>query len=249
MPDLTRGRYRARLATSEADLWSAQRLRQRCFRPASNGPDPGDRDTDAFDASCSHVLVEEVATATLVCCFRLLPLNGGGDIYRSYAAQFYDLAGLADYPGPMVEMGRFCIHPDWHDPDILRMAWAEMTGFVDRHGIELLFGCSSFRGTRPELYADAFALLKQRHLAPDRWRPGEKAPQLVRFARHDLRQPDLKRARAALPPLLKTYLLMGGWVSDHAVIDHDLDTLHVFTGVETRAVPPARARLLRSLAG
>jgi hypothetical protein len=41
---------------------------------------------------------------------------------------------------------------------------------------------------------------------------------------------------------------MGGWVSDHAVVDADLDTLHVFTGLEIRAVPPGRARLLRALA-
>jgi hypothetical protein len=38
---------------------------------------------------------------------------------------------------------------------------------------------------------------------------------------------------------------MGGWVSDHAVVDIDLDTLHVFTGLEIGRVPKARARLLR----
>ena len=50
-----------------------------------------------------------------------------------------------------------------------------------------------------------------------------------------------------LPPLLRTYLAMGGWVSDHAVIDRDLDTLHVFTAVEVARIPPARARALRAL--
>ena len=39
-----------------------------------------------------------------------------------------------------------------------------------------------------------------------------------------------------------------GWVSDHAVVDRDLGTLHVFTGLEVRAVPHARARLLRAAA-
>jgi L-ornithine Nalpha-acyltransferase len=50
-----------------------------------------------------------------------------------------------------------------------------------------------------------------------------------------------------MPPLLRTYLAMGGWVSDHAVVDRDLNTLHVFTGLEIRAIPPARARLLRDV--
>jgi len=54
---------------------------------------------------------------------------------------------------------------------------------------------------------------------------------------------------ANMPPLLRTYLMMGGWVSDHAVIDADLGTLHVFTGLEIAAIPPARKRLLRAVAG
>jgi L-ornithine Nalpha-acyltransferase len=52
-----------------------------------------------------------------------------------------------------------------------------------------------------------------------------------------------------MPPLLRSYLAMGGWVSDHAVVDRDLNTLHVFTGLEIRAIPEARARrLLRAVA-
>ena len=52
-----------------------------------------------------------------------------------------------------------------------------------------------------------------------------------------------------MPPLLRTYLGMGGWVSDHAVIDRAMNTLHVFTGVEVAAIPPARAKALRAIAG
>ena len=51
----------------------------------------------------------------------------------------------------------------------------------------------------------------------------------------------------AMPPLLRTYLMMGGWVSDHAVIDPQMNTLHVFTGLEIRAIPEARKRLLRAV--
>lgn len=236
------GKYRARMADGAGDLAAAQRLRAQVFRGADRP------DVDRFDTACAHVLVEEVATDTLVCCFRLLHLPSGADIDRSYSAQFYELSALRDFDGPMVEMGRFCIHPDWSDPDILRVAWAAMTAYVDREGVEMLFGCSSFHGTEAREYYDAFALLRDRHLAPPRWLPRVKAPAVFRFAKRLRRKPDLKRAQARMPPLLRTYLLMGGWVSDHAVIDRDLGTLHVFTGLEIRAVPPARARLLRGLA-
>jgi len=42
---------------------------------------------------------------------------------------------------------------------------------------------------------------------------------------------------------------MGGWVSDHAVIDPRMNTIHVFTGVEVRKIPEARKRLLRAVVG
>jgi putative hemolysin len=58
---------------------------------------------------------------------------------------------------------------------------------------------------------------------------------------------DAKRAHAVMPPLLRTYLMMGGWVSDHAVVDRVMNTLHVFTGLEIARIPPARKKLLRAL--
>jgi putative hemolysin len=114
----------------------------------------------------------------------------------------------------------------------------------------MLFGCSSFHGTDADDHLDAFALLKDGHLAPRRWLPRVKAPDVFRFAQKLRRtKPDARRALSGMPPLLRTYLMMGGWVSDHAVVDHDLNTLHVFTGLEIAAIPPARARLLREVAG
>ncbi|MFN4159432.1 MAG: GNAT family N-acetyltransferase [Gemmobacter sp.] len=245
MFSLLKGRYRARTADTPDDIARAQDLRTLTFR-AAGGP----RDADAFDAICTHVLVEEVRSGMLVCCFRLLPLSAGCEISRSYSAQFYDLRALSAYEGRMVEMGRFCIHPDCKDADILRVAWGAMTSYVDREGVEMLFGCSSFHGTEAEDYLDAFAMLKDAHLAPRRWLPRVKAPNVFRFAQKlRWKKPDAKRAMRGMPPLLRTYLMMGGWVSDHAVVDRDLNTLHVFTGLEIRAIPPARARLLRGVAG
>lgn len=243
---LRKGCYAARFAESDADVTAAQALRHLCFVTlAGRAARPFGLDRDAYDAACKHILVEDLR-GRLVACFRLLPLRGGAEISQSYSAQYYDLEGLRDFAGPIVEMGRFCVHPECPDPDVLRVAWGAMTRFVDATGTELLFGCSSFAGTRAETYLDAFGLLHDRHLAPKRWLPRIKAPHVVRFAR---RVTDRKLALLRMPPLLRTYLGMGGWVSDHAVVDHDMNTLHVFTGVEIAAIPAARARALRAVAG
>lgn len=244
MQPVCKGIYQARLGAGPDDLIAARALRQRMFR----GGLPGD-DADPFDALCHHVLVEEVVTGALVCCYRLLLLRAGAEIGQSYAAQFYDVTALGGFDAPMIEVGRFCIDPACRDPDILRLAWAMLTRIVDDGGVGMLFGCSSFRGTDVTPYRDAFALLAHRHMAPGRWFPRVKSPTVVLFSGLRARAPDLGAAMRAMPPLLRTYLGMGGWVSDHAVIDRDLNTLHVFTGLEITAIPPARARLLRAVAG
>ncbi|MEL7100526.1 MAG: GNAT family N-acyltransferase [Pseudomonadota bacterium] len=240
MITLNKGRYTAHEALSAADVVRAQELRGLCFGLS--------RDADQFDDACTHVLITEIGSGRLVCCFRMMPLLGS-DISRCYSAQYYELSALEAFEGKMVEMGRFCVHPDIADPDILRVAWGAMTAYVDREGVELLFGCSSFAGTEASEYLDAFAMLKARHLAPKRWLPRVKAPDVFRFAARLRRKPDAKKAMLRMPPLLRTYLMMGGWVSDHAVVDRQMNTLHVFTGVEIGAIPPARKRLLRAVAG
>ncbi|PCJ76756.1 MAG: ornithine-acyl-ACP acyltransferase [Rhodobacteraceae bacterium] len=237
-------RYTTRFAVSDADVKSAQALRFKAFRGGEG------LDVDAFDPACKHILVTESATGHLVCTFRLLPLANGAQIGQSYSAQFYDLTSLHTIKGMIVEVGRFCIDPAYSDPDILRIAWSAMTGFVDDNDVELLFGCTSFSGTDSDEYTDAFALLKDRHLAPKRWLPKIKAPEVFRFAsKLKLFKPNLKAAQKHMPPLLRSYLLMGGWVSDHAVVDTELNTLHVFTGMKIDDIPANRKRLLRAMAG
>lgn len=240
-PVLTRGRYRVRMAEGADDLSRAQALRGRLFLPGT-----GKTDSDGYDSRCDHVLIEDAADGDLVACFRFLTLPDGRALGDSYSAQYYDLRALAAYPGAMLELGRFCAVPERRDPDVLRAAWAAIVRLGDAAGVRMLFGCSSFAGTDAHPYRDAFALLR-RHLAPARWRPGVKAPRVVAFSKDPVA--DERRAMSVLPPLLRSYLAMGGWVSGHAVVDPEMNTLHVFTGVELGAIPQARLRLLRASAG
>ena len=249
---LVRGRYRTRLAESDEDIRAAQELRHAQFIAGRNTAVSESRgagiDADEFDTICQHVLIEETKGGRLVCCFRFLPLENGTEIARSYSARHYDLSLLQKYPGRLVEMGRFCIDPAYRDADVLRVAWGAMTQYVDQNGVDMLFGCSSFAGTEADAHMDAFTLLKERHLAPKRFLPRVKAPNVFRFASQlRRRKPNLPLAMKAMPPLLRSYLVMGGWVSDHAVVDNDLDTLHVFTGLEVARVPARRAQLLRQV--
>ncbi len=247
MTIFTKGAFRVRLAQTAEDIRAAQRLRHLTFfRSTGAAPRDDALDCDAYDKTCEHILIELTATDALIGCFRLMPFENGRDIDRSYSAQYYNLGALRDFPARMVEMGRFCIHPDHRSPHVLRVAWLAMTRYVDANGIGMLFGCSSFEGKDAAAHLDALALLRARHLAPRRWLPLPKAPKIFNFAAMLRRKPlDEKHGMRLMPPLLRGYLALGGWVSDHAVIDEDMNTLHVFTGVEIARVPTQMANRFR----
>ena len=177
----------------------------------------------------------------LACSFRLNPCAGPA-ILDSYSAQFYDLGQIAGLSKMSVELGRFCLI-EGASADVLRLAFAAMTRVVDRHGAGLLFGCASFHGADMAAHLPALQVLKP-HIAPHQI--GRKSPHIADYM--DVTGQDAALGLRQMPPLLRSYLGLGGWVSDHAVQDFDLDTLHVFTGVEIANIPSARAANLRAMA-
>jgi len=237
------GQYRARFASSQKDIFSAQALRYACF----NLSNKFELDADDFDAVCQHVLIENLETEKLICCYRILRFENGKNISTSYSSKFYDLKALESYTEPMIEIGRFCIDSEVNDPRVVLTAWAALAQIVDQNQTELLFGCSSFDGIEREKYLDSFALLRDRYIAPDNLRPKIKAAQVFNYSKDLIYKVDKKKALLNMPPLLKTYLSMGAWVSDHAVIDLNMKTLHLFTGMEISKIPKSRKNLLLNL--
>ena len=238
------GQYRARFASSQSEISAAQALRYQCF----NLSNKDELDVDEFDALCQHVLIENLETEKLICCYRILKFDSGKNISTSYSSQFYDLKVIENFTEPMIEVGRFCIDPEENDPSVVLTAWAALAQIVVHNQTELLFGCSSFEGIEKEKYFDSFALLRDRYMAPDHWRPKIKAAQVFCYSKDLIYKVDKKKALLNMPPLLKTYLSMGAWVSDHAVVDLNMKTLHLFTGMEISKIPKSRKKFLLTLA-
>lgn len=228
-----------RLATRE-ELPELLRLRARIFR----GTEAAD-DTDEFDAKSLHLRVGRIGQGVLA-TLRIQRHKDGAGLARGYAARFYDLTTLCAQDGEALELGRLCTTQDARDPNVLRLIWAGVARLVQSTSAARLVGCTSFHTTDAGSLRPALGLLAARHLGPKTRRPGVKAKETFGFAQ----VPPPKDASAAsqLPPLLRAYLSMGGWVSDHLVIDRDLGTSHVFTCVEIDQMPAARKRSLYALA-
>lgn len=240
MEPIRKGKLIARLAQGEAEMDRVMAFRRAAF------PRVAGQEEDAQDGLSAHVLVE--GPEGMLAYFRVMLFGWGAGLAQGYAARFYDVGPLSGYAKPIAEMGRFCTAPGGVHPDVLRLAWGAMTRIVDEGQAGLLVGCSSFRGAGLEAHRSGLALLAAEFVGPTEHLPGRKAEEVVELAAAG-RVGDRRAALAALPPLLRTYLGMGGWVSDHAVVDRELDTLHVFTCVEVDRIPEARAASLRAVAG
>lgn len=233
---LRRGPYEAALAQTPAEMRQAQALRQQVFRGQTEG-----YDQDRFDDNAQHMLLRHRESGALLGGFRL-HLHSGPKVLDGYSAQFYDLRAFEALPQPLLELGRFCLHPQARDPDLLRLAWGAITAIIDQEGVGLMFGCTSFIGADPAQHAGGLAALIPR-IGPQALRPMRKPGQGIALQDFCYHPPQ----PAQLPPLLRSYLGLGAWVSDHAVLDYGLDTLHVLTCVEIAAIPPLRARSLRGI--
>lgn len=224
-----------RTAADAADVLACQTLRHMCFRGTAGV------DRSAYDDVSSHVMI--MRGARLLCTMRLRVFAPHADVTASYTGGFYD---FGPFDGPSLEVGRFCIRADAFSADILRLAWGALTAWVTAHGISHLFGCASFAGTDPNAYADAFGLLAAGHVSNMHIAPQDiDSNPLSAISSSAI---DRKLAQAQLPPLLRSYLGMGGYVGADAIIDHDLGTVLVFAGLDIAEIPPARAKSLRSLA-
>jgi putative hemolysin len=230
----SKGTLNVRRAQTAPDLAALQALRAQVFRA-------GHPDHDAFDAQACHVIIED-ASGLLLAGFRLLLIEDAAALHSCYSAQSYDLAPLAQLDVAMLELGRFCVRPGLRDPDVMRLAWAAITRFGEARGVGLLFGCTSFAGADWHAHQGAFAHLARYAIGPAALRPRPKAREHIA-----LNASTSIDSAATLPPLLRSYLGMGGWTSDHAVIDRDLDTCHVFTALEPGKIPAPRLKALRNL--
>ncbi len=225
--------YRVRLADA-ADFGQIMALRRARFGAGE----------DAFDSHSTQIMVQD--KDQLIATFRLREFSNGAAAQMGYTGQFYDLSALAHLTGPVLELGRFCVADGALQVDALRLAFAAMAAQVDHKGAGLLFGCSSFLGRDLALHRAALGHLT-RHIHPH-WDITATAAHVIDLrALSPCKAQDVAALRA-MPPLLRSYLSLGGWVGGQAVRDDDLDTIHVFTALEVAAIPAARARALRAMA-
>jgi putative hemolysin len=207
-------------------------------------PDPAiaatGRDRDAYDQVADHILIVDHAIGPgpegVVGTYRLIRREAADKIGRFYSADEYDIAALLALPGRVLELGRSCIRADYRGRAAMQLLWRGVAAYVFQHRIDIMFGCASLPGTDPDALAAELTYLYYHHLAPPALRPVAVAGRYVDMRRLAPDSIDARRVLVRLPPLIKGYLRLGGFVGDGAVIDRPFNTTDVAVVVKTDLV-------------
>ncbi|MBS0524950.1 MAG: GNAT family N-acetyltransferase [Proteobacteria bacterium] len=239
------GDFEVRLAQTAEEIDAAQRLRYRIFyEEMSAHPTPEmavqRRDFDAYDEVCDHLLVLDRRRGDgpegIVGTYRMIRRPAAAKMGRFYSSAEYDVQKMIDYPGEVLEVGRSCIAKDARNTATMQMLWRGIALYAYHYNIQVMFGCASFPGTDPQQHAQAMSYLYHHHLAPPEIRVRAVESRFVNMEMLPRDGYDQRKAMARLPPLIKGYLRLGGYVGDGAVIDRQFNTTDVFIIVKTELV-------------
>ena len=244
-PELRVGHLGVRIATTGAEIDAVQSLRYRVFyeemgAQADVATAATERDRDRFDAIADHLLVVDhtigAGAEGVVGTYRLIQREAAAKVGRFYSADEYDIGPIMDFPGRILELGRSCVDAAYRNRVAMQLLWRGIAAYVFHYQIDLMFGCASLHGTDPDKLATDLTYLYYNHLAPPAVRPRALPHRYVDMRRLSPLLLDPKRVQAQLPPLIKGYLRLGGFVGDGAVIDRQFNTTDVAVVVKTDLV-------------
>ncbi len=244
-PEITAGNMGIRIAQNEHEIDAVQALRYRVFYQEMGArPDEETRrtlrDRDRYDEVADHLLVIDHALGdgpdSIVGTYRLIRRSAADRLGQFYSEDEYDVTPLLNYNGQILELGRSCVATAYRNRTAMQLLWRGIAAYVFHHRIDLMFGCASLPGIDPDALAGELSYLYYNHLAPREIRPRALPHRYVDMRRVDRDVLDARRSLARLPPLVKGYLRLGGFVGDGAVIDPQFNTTDVAVVVKTDLV-------------
>ena len=234
-----------RLAETLEEVEAAQTLRYRIFYEGTAAKATEEvaalkRDFDAFDDYCDHLLVFDRSRGDgpegVIGTYRLMRREAAERCGRFYTEDEYDIANLLNFPGDILELGRSCIAEKFRNGPTLQLLWRGVVEYILAHDVGLLFGCASLPGVEPDRLALQLSFLYHHHLAPPALRTWARPERYVPMNRIPPEEISAPRAMQQLPPLLKGYLRVGGFIGEGAVIDYDFGTTDVCVMLKTEWV-------------
>lgn len=218
-----RSQLHVSLATSEAEVREAQRLRYKVFveefgaRLQTRLPE---HDVDFYDAHCDHLIVRDQASERVIGTYRILSPEAASRVGGYYSENEFSLTRLQQLRPGMVEVGRSCVHRDYRSGGVIAMLWSGLADYMLASGHRYLIGCASIgMGDGGHNAANVYRELAGRYMAPVEYRAFPLHPLPV-----DRLGGEQAGQKALVPPLLKGYLRAGSWICGEPAWDPDFNS-------------------------
>lgn len=255
LPEIQSGTMEVRLAVTQEEVDQAQSLRYQVFYEECKAVPSAEtlvvkRDFDSFDDYCDHLLVIDHARGgAIVGTYRFMLRDAALRRGKYFSSSEFDVSKLVAVDGEIMELGRSCVHKDYRNRPTMELLWRGIGGYIEQNQVKILFGCASFWGIDISKYRQAMAYLYHEHLAPEELRT-RALPELYQdmntIAPENI---NVKEALRELPPLIKGYLRMGGFVGDGAIIDPQFNTIDVCVIVKSDLMVDRYAQRYRGQPG
>lgn len=238
------GRYRLRIAESEAERIEACRLRFKVFNiELGEGLQSSYQtglDTDQFDLVCDHLIVEEKSEKRVVGTYRMQSGATAEKNFGYYSAQEFDFAPYEPLRHQILELGRASIDREHRSSEVLTLLWRGISHYAMHYNLRYLIGCSSLTSQNPQ---EGWAMYKQLEgfLAPPEFRT------IPTDAFACPPEDGSLQEMPKTPKLLKTYLACGARICATPAWDREFGTIDFLTLMDMQEMTPAaRNRFLSS---
>ena len=232
-----------RLAQSADAVRRAQRLRFEVFNlelgeglAASHALE---RDVDAFDEVCDHLIVDDIATGEVVGTYRLQTGAVATANIGYYCEREFDFAIYEPLRSEMIELGRACVHMAHRNFNLLHMLWRGIARYAVERKARFLVGCSSLTSQDPREGAAVYQQLQRKFLVKPAW---QTFPQPI----FGFPTPPGSAIPATVPKLFRAYLTIGAKICGPPAIDREFGTIDFLTLLDLQALPMiVRAHFLK----
>jgi len=247
VPELsfTEGRYRIRLAKTEADVEAALRLRYQVFNVELGEGLASSRltelDKDRFDDGCHHLVVEH--EGQIVGTYRMQTPEMAAAHNGLYSDGEYHLSDLGETVlNDSVEIGRACVAMEHRKQKVLFGLWRGLARYLNLQGKRYLFGCCSLTSQDMEEGRTVMAWLREQNLVC----PPPLARARPQFSCAGPSPDPAAVAAVKLPTLFGTYMRFGVRVASEPAIDREFKTIDFLVIMDTHTIPALVRRMFFS---
>ena len=134
------------LATDARSLRAAQALRYQVFAEECGAvlhTAEAGLDQDHYDLHCEHLIVRDQNTGRVVATTRILDSRRAPEAGGFYSESEFQLVGLTDLRGDIMEIGRTCVHSEYRNGATISALWSGLAQLMNERHYAYLMGCAS----------------------------------------------------------------------------------------------------------